>query len=156
MTREPPTPTPYGSMNDVNNPRISSNLLFASLLLILTFLKKDYSDGTVTVSKRSDRNSVHLKKALFIFHEELTGLQRDAIFVLEGLTNQSVCINVICNAPIFSTISDRFSSLCARVSAAAILENEKTLDARLVNSNRPGHYTLGLHGAVIYENEYGC
>ena len=112
MTREPPTPTPYGSVNDVNNPRISSNLLFASLLLILTFLKKDYSDGTVTVSKRSDRNSVHLKKALFIFHEELTGLQRDAIFVLEGLTNQSVCINVICNAPIFSTISDRFSSLC--------------------------------------------
>ena len=112
MTREPPTPTPYGSVNDVNNPRISSNLLFASLLLILTFLKKDYSDGTVTVSKRSDRNFVHLKKALFIFHEELTGLQRDAIFVLEGLTNQSVCINVICNAPIFSTISDGFSSLC--------------------------------------------
>ena len=96
-------------MNDENNPRISSNLLFVSLLLILTFLKKDFSDGTVTVSKRSDRKSVHLKKALFIFHEELTGLHRDSIFVLEGLINQSVCINVICNAPTLSTISDRFS-----------------------------------------------
>ena len=94
-------------MNDENNPRISSNLLFVSLLLILTFLKKDFSDGTVTVSKRSDRKSVHLKKALFIFHEELTGLHRDSIFVLEGLINQSVCINVICNAPILSTISDQ-------------------------------------------------
>ena len=109
MTREP---APYGSVNDVNNPRISSNLLFVSLLLILTFLNKDYSAGTVTVSIRSDRKSVHLKKALFIFHEEFTGLHRDTIFVLEGLINQSVCINVICNAPILSTISDRFSSLC--------------------------------------------
>ena len=30
-----------------------------------------------------------------ILHEELTGLHRDTIFVLEGLINQSVCINVI-------------------------------------------------------------
>ena len=56
-------------------------------------------------------------------------------------------MNALWNAP----ISDRFSSLCARVfsPAAAILENEKTLGTRLQKTT-----PKGVHWAEIEISSY--
>ena len=91
-------------------------------------------------SKQSDLNSVHLlglklwRKHFSVSTKPSKSIKAPPSLFWKELTNESARMNLAWNAP----ISDRFSSLCARVfsPAAAILESEKTLGTRLVNTSK--------------------